>query len=187
MDQHLVLWLTAGLAYFAFLPKGWRLKIILSLSPLTPKSPSGSYFLISLLARLLLTLSGPECHSWSWPVPPPNSCRATRVRMPSCPKDVLRGRGRSQDVWPWQQVTTKIKYHPFPLVAGGGVCMVLSSSQQDTTWSGKSSLLPWRRSPWALGRISEVQTPVACLSQSWSQDLSLQRKVSKLCHSLGQL
>lgn len=32
---------------------------------------------------------------------------------------MLRGRGWPQDVWPWQLVT-KIKYHPFSLVAGVG-------------------------------------------------------------------
>lgn len=76
--------------------------------------------------------------------------------MPSCPKDVLQGRGRSQDVCPWQRVTTKIKYHPFSLAAGPWTCMVLSSSKQETTWPGKGGVLPWRQSVWALGRSSNV-------------------------------
>lgn len=63
-------------------------------------------------------------------------------------------------VWPWQQITTRIKYHPFSLVAGCGVYKVLSFSQQDITWSGESGVLSCGRSLWALGRTSKVQTPV---------------------------
>lgn len=36
--------------------------------------------------------------------------------------------------------------------------MVLSSSQQDTTWSRKSGVLSWMRSLWALVRISKVNS-----------------------------
>lgn len=54
-------------------------------------------------------------------------------------------------VCPWQQVTTKIKYHPSSLAAGGWVCMVLSSSKQETTWPGKSATL--EREPLGSGAV----------------------------------
>lgn len=60
-------------------------------------------------------------------------------------------------MWPWLLVT-KIKYHPFSLAAGVG-WMLLSSNKQETTWPGKSGVLTWRRSLWALGRSLNVLTP----------------------------
>lgn len=113
-----------------------------------------------------------------------------RVTMPCCPKDELPGRGRPQDVWPWQQVATKIKYHPFSSVAGVGWwwwCAWSSLPVSRIPLGQARRVLSCRRSLWALGRTSKVQTPVACLSQNWSQDLSLQKRVSGLCCSLGQL
>lgn len=63
-------------------------------------------------------------------------------------------------VWPWQQVTTRIKYHPFSLVAGGGVYKVLSSSQQDNHLFRREWGAIVQEEPLGSGEDSEVQTPV---------------------------
>lgn len=105
LNQHLVLWLIAGPGCFALFTKRslvCRLKIILSLSLLTSKSPTRGYFLIRPLAWLLFTHSvqvppdffesllvmaspAPASH----PLKQLQSRGRVRVKMPSCPKDVL--------------------------------------------------------------------------------------------------
>lgn len=98
--------------------------------------------------------------------------------MPICPKDVLQGRGRLQDVYPWQRVTTKIKYHPFSLAAGAWVCTSLSSSKQ-TTWPGKSGVLP--SGLWG-GLLNYRDLCVLSVPKLVSRP-----ELAELCRSLGQL
>lgn len=98
--------------------------------------------------------------------------------MPICPKDVLQGRGRHQDVYPWQRVTTKIKYHPFSLAAGAWVCTSLSSSKQ-TTWPGKSGVLP--SGLWG-GLLNYRDLCVLSVPKLVSRP-----ELAELCRSLGQL